>query len=143
MGPTHRSLLLGGPSLVAAIELVSPGNKDRAEHRRAFAIKCAAYLQQGTGLIVVDVVTNRRASPLRDLLELLDRTDALPVDEGALSAVAYRPLQHAEQAQIELRIRPVAVNQELPTLPLALDAGQVLAVDFEAAYEEARQRSRM
>jgi hypothetical protein len=33
-----------GPTLVAAIELVSPRNKDRAEARRAFAIKCASYL---------------------------------------------------------------------------------------------------
>ncbi len=31
----------GGPTLVAAIELVSPGNKDRDETRRAFAAKCA------------------------------------------------------------------------------------------------------
>src|SRR5450755_3652596 len=35
----------GGPRLVAVVELVSPGNKDRLENRRAFAVKCAAYLQ--------------------------------------------------------------------------------------------------
>src|SRR5438034_6037865 len=29
--------------LVAAVELVSPGNKDRPDTRHAFAIKCAAY----------------------------------------------------------------------------------------------------
>jgi hypothetical protein len=34
----------GGATLVAAIELVSPANKDRAAHRRAFAVKCASYL---------------------------------------------------------------------------------------------------
>jgi hypothetical protein len=39
-----------GPTLVAAIELVSPGNKDRNEHRRAFAAQCSSYLQQGIGL---------------------------------------------------------------------------------------------
>src|SRR5262245_16323494 len=52
----------GGLSLVAAIELVSPGNKDRPEARRAFAMKCLTYLQQGIGLIVVDVVTERHAN---------------------------------------------------------------------------------
>ena len=36
-----------GPKLVAAIELVSPGNKDRPAERRAFAIKCASHLAQG------------------------------------------------------------------------------------------------
>src|SRR5438105_15541063 len=30
-----------GARLVAAIELVSPANKDRPEHRRAFVLKCA------------------------------------------------------------------------------------------------------
>jgi hypothetical protein len=29
---------------VAAIELVSPDNKDRADTRQAFVAKCAAYL---------------------------------------------------------------------------------------------------
>jgi hypothetical protein len=33
-----------GTRLVAVVELVSPANKDRAEHRRAFVSKCAAYL---------------------------------------------------------------------------------------------------
>src|SRR5437867_12509772 len=42
---------IAGPTLVAAIELVSPGNKDREDTRRAFAVKCAAYLQRGIGLI--------------------------------------------------------------------------------------------
>jgi hypothetical protein len=53
---------MAGPTLVAAIELVSPGNKDREETRRAFAAKCAAYLQRGIGLIVVDIVTSRHAN---------------------------------------------------------------------------------
>ena len=39
-----------GPKLVAAIELVSPGNKDRPAERRAFATRCASYLYQGISL---------------------------------------------------------------------------------------------
>ena len=34
-----------GRHLVAAIEIVSPGNKDRPEHRNAFIGKCAALLR--------------------------------------------------------------------------------------------------
>src|SRR6185369_4825652 len=45
--------------LVAAVELVSPRNKDRPDSRRAFGAKCAAYLQQGIGVVVVDIVTSR------------------------------------------------------------------------------------
>ncbi|MDH3598661.1 MAG: DUF4058 family protein [Candidatus Tectomicrobia bacterium] len=40
----------GGPQVVAAIELVSPGNKDRPATRRAFVANMSAYLQQGVPL---------------------------------------------------------------------------------------------
>src|SRR5262245_61858044 len=63
---------VAGPTLVAAIELVSPRNKDRHEARQAFAAKCAAYLQRGIGLIIVDTVTSRHAN-LHDELMTLDR----------------------------------------------------------------------
>src|SRR5262245_24938605 len=51
-----------GARLVAAIELVSPANKDRDSHRRAFAIECASYLVRGISLILVDIVTSRQAN---------------------------------------------------------------------------------
>src|SRR5262249_2351962 len=52
----------GGPTLAGAIQLISPANMDRPEHREAFVCKCATYLQQGLGLAIVDVVTGRRAN---------------------------------------------------------------------------------
>ena len=61
-----------GLRLVAAVELVSPANKDREEHREAFAVKCAAYLQEGVSLMVVDVITERTASLHRQLLDLAE-----------------------------------------------------------------------
>ena len=41
-----------GPTLVGAVEFVSPGNKDRPEARRAFASNLASYLQDGIGVVV-------------------------------------------------------------------------------------------
>lgn len=41
----------GGPQLVAAIELVSPSNKNRSATRRAFVAKMSSYLQQGIALL--------------------------------------------------------------------------------------------
>lgn len=81
----------GGPTLVAAIELVSPANKDRPESRKAFTAKCHSYLQAGCGLIVVDIVTNRNSRPFDELLvELLAEPPQSPF--GPLTAVSYRPL---------------------------------------------------
>lgn len=131
-----------GPTLVAAVELVSPRNKDRDDSRRAFAAKCATYLQAGCGLIVVDVVTNRHGRPLADLVAVLDPTREVP-DAGPLSAVSYRPLRVGEAEQIELRIRSLTVGASLPELPLALNAGLVVPVDLEATYQDARDRSRL
>src|SRR5205823_11260100 len=71
----HRE---GGLEMVAAIELVSPRNKDRQTARRHFAAKCAAYLQAGVSVILVDVVTGRRQNLYANLLEQL----ALPQDEN-------------------------------------------------------------
>src|SRR5205823_393941 len=61
----------GEGRLVAAVELVSPDNKDRPSHRAAFAAKCAAYLQQGVSVVVVDIVGERRTNLHRPLMEAL------------------------------------------------------------------------
>src|SRR5271170_1187296 len=57
-----------GRRLVAAIELVSPANKDRPEHRRAFAAKCAAFLQNQVSVTIVDLVTVRADNLYAELL---------------------------------------------------------------------------
>src|SRR5205814_921256 len=84
----------GGRTLVAAIELVSPANKDRAGKRRLFAAKCATYLSRGVGLVMIDVVTSRQANLHNELLDLLDLDAGFHLPGGqSLYAVAYRPLR--------------------------------------------------
>lgn len=131
--------LRDGKSLVAAIELISPRNKDRAEARRAFAAKCVAYLQKGIGLIVVDIVTNRRSNLHHQVLELLGQAEGsvLPA-ETELYASAYRPAHRAGKNQLDLWPVALAVGQPLPLLPLGLRGAFFVPVDLEAAYTEAR-----
>ena len=57
--------------VVAVVELVSPGNKDRPENRLAFSDKCAAYLQRGIGLITLDIVTTRHFNLHNELISRL------------------------------------------------------------------------
>jgi len=45
--------------LVAAIELISPGNKDRPESRHQCVAKCAALLKQNVCVVLVDFVMIR------------------------------------------------------------------------------------
>ncbi|MFO0846425.1 MAG: DUF4058 family protein, partial [Gemmataceae bacterium] len=132
----------GGARLVAAIELVSPANKDRAGHRRAFAIKCASYLVRGIGLIVVDVVTSRQANLHDEVLELL-RQAAPVAGATGLYAAAYRPIVREGKEQIEVWTSALAVGQALPVLPLSLSAELCLPIDLEATYTTACQSRRL
>lgn len=133
-----------GPKLVAAIELVSPGNKDRASERRAFAIKCASYLYQGVSVILVDIVTNRRANLHNEILELMGGIASLHLPpESNLYVVAYRPLRRGTEDVIDVWRSPLALGSPLPTLPLGLRADLAIAVDFEETYAEACLRKRI
>lgn len=132
-----------GPTLVAAIELVSPGNKDRQEHRRAFAAKCGSYLQQGIGLMLIDVVTNRQANLHNELVSLLDAGAQFLLPPECLYATAYRPVRRADAAEIDVWSATLAVSQPLPLLPLPLDNALFLPLDLGATYAEACARSRL
>ncbi len=84
--------------LVAAVEIVSPGNKDRPESRRAFVTKCAGLLQQRVSVAIVDLVTTRQFNLYRDLLELIGQTDpALEPEPPSLYAAACH-LRHPGEA---------------------------------------------
>jgi hypothetical protein len=134
----------GGRTLVAAVELVSPGNKDRAGKRRLFAAKCATYLSRGVGLIVVDVVTSRQGNLHNELIDLMGLEPAFHLPPGqALYGVAYRPLQVDGAGRIEAWPEALAVGRPLPTMPLSLQADLCVPVDLEAAYAEACRRRRL
>lgn len=121
----------GGPVLAGAVELVSPANKDRPAHRDALVTKCAAYLQAGVGLVLVDVVTDRSADVHSDLLQRLG-TEAQ--SGSPLFAAAYRPVERDGARALDIWHEPVAIGQPLPTLPLWLRGGLCLPVELEATY---------
>jgi hypothetical protein len=123
----------GGPQLAGAIELVSPANKDRPAEREAFVAKCLSYLHAGVGLVVVDVVTERRADLHRELLLRLGVAD--PGPGPALSGSAYRPVQRGGVSVLDVWREPLALGQPLPTLPLWLRGGLCLPVELEATYQ--------
>jgi hypothetical protein len=121
------------PRLVAAIELASPSNKDRPSERRAFAVKCASYLHHGSSVVVIDVVTPRKANLHAEVMASL----ALP-DEWKSStdlyAVAYRALRTDGQHELQAWPHELTVMQPLPTLPLWLGPDLSVPLDLEASY---------
>jgi hypothetical protein len=134
----------GGDTLVGAIALISPGNKDRPDTRRAFAAKCAAFLQQGIGLVIVDVVTERQANLHDELIRLLQQPDRFALAQLAdLYSVAYRPARKPSGDQVEIWPAALVLGQALPTMPLALRGVGIVPVDLETSYQTTREDTRL
>lgn len=127
-----------GPRLVAAIELVSPANKDRPANRRMFAVKCASYLHSGVSVVIVDVVTERLGNLHAELLELL-RLQLTTPGQGPhdLYAAAYRTVPSPQGLCLETWAHALALGGSLPTLPLWLQPDLCLPLDLESTYRAA------
>jgi hypothetical protein len=123
--------------LVAAVEIVSPANKDRPENRRAFVAKCAALLQQRVSVAIVDLVTTRQFNLYADLLELIGEVDpALAPEPPPLYATACRRSREDDGWHLQTWMHPLALGQPLPTLPLWLSDEFAVPLELEATYEE-------
>jgi hypothetical protein len=108
-----------GPTLAGAIELLSPSNKDRPSSRDAFVTKCAAYIQQGLGLVIVDVVTDRHSHWYDELLKRLGWTkDTAP--DADLSAAACRAVDRSGQTSLDIWQESLELGLVLPAMPLWL-----------------------
>ena len=126
-----------GRVLVAAIEIVSPSNKDRPASREVFVGKLATLLQQGICVSVVDLVSARQANLYGELLELIGETDpALTPEAPAVYAAACRGTKKDNTWLLETWTFPVAVGQPLPALPLWLADNLAVPLELESSYEE-------
>lgn len=124
--------------LVAAIELVSPANKDRPESRPAFVAKCAALLRKGVAVSIVDLVTIRRFNLYAQLMEFIGYPDrTMSSEEPATYAASCRWVTMGTRARLEAWSHTLVVGQSLPTLPLWLREDRVIALDLEQSYEQA------
>jgi hypothetical protein len=130
-----------GRRLVGAVELISPGNKDRPEARQAFLAKCANYLSQGVSVVVLDIVTDRSANLHNELLHWLNAPGGQLAEDVSLYAAAYRPVLRGTKPQVDIWAQACAVGAALPTMPLRLTGDLFVPVEFEATYlETCRQR---
>lgn len=127
-----------GRELVAAIEIVSPSNKDRPENRRAFVAKVAALLQKEVCVSVVDLVTTRQFNLYADLLELIGGVDPqLGPTPPNLYAVTIRSRKPPDKRPLlDMWYYPMSLGQPLPTLPIWLSPDLHVLLPLEASYEE-------
>ena len=124
-----------GRRLVAAVEIVSPRNKDRPDSREAFVSKCHALLTQDVCVAIVDPVTERTANLFA---ELADRLGADPpaIAAAPIYAVSCRGVRRRKKWRVETWPHELHVGGLLPTLPLWLTDGFSVPLELEATYED-------
>ena len=124
-----------GRRLVAAVEIVSPRNKDRTESREAFVSKCHALLQQEVCVAIVDPVTDRSANLYA---ELANRLGAEPpaLATAGIYAISCRGIVAHGRWRVEAWEHELAIGAPLPTLPLWLTDRLYVPLELEATYED-------
>ena len=123
--------------LVAAIEIVSPSNKDRPESRSTFVAKAATLLRQGICVSIVDIVSTLDFNLYAELLSFVDGVDpALGDDAPPLYAATNRTRRENDRHMMDTWYHPLAIGQTLPTLPIWLSETLAISLDLEASYEE-------
>jgi hypothetical protein len=134
----------GGPQLRAAVELVSPANKDRPSNRHAFAVKCASYLNRGVSVVLIDVVTERLANMHAAILDVMRLTE-VPAWQSPthLSVVSYRMVLVNGKHQLEGWHEALAIGALLPTVALWLDADLHMPLSLEPTYQAASEALRI
>lgn len=130
--------------LVAAIEIVSPRNKDRADAKETYANRYLGYLRLGVHLLLADVLPRPRSFSFADVI-----TAGLGVELPPLPspfAAAYRvgeviPVGNDEGSLVGVWRRPLRVGEPLPTLPLPLSVHHAVPIDLETTYQRAAARA--
>ena len=126
-----------GRQLVAAIEIISPGNKDRPESRRQFVAKCAELLRKHVSVVMVDLVTVRDFNLYDEMLEWIgEKPESLNGNHQSIYAVSscWRP--HGLKRWLESWNYPLTVGSGMPVLPLWLSDDLAIPLDLEASYEQ-------
>lgn len=123
--------------LVAAVEIVSPANKDRPENRRAFASKCAGLLRERVSVVIVDLVTTRTLNLYREMLELIGHSDpALDPEPPPLYCSACRLTKRENEWFLETWVQSLCLGRPLPTMPLWLADNLAVPLELDESYEQ-------
>jgi hypothetical protein len=126
---------VSGHRLVALLEIVSPANKDRAQHVADFTAKAVDALDVGVHLLVVDLFPPGTHDPdgmhgaIVQRLAQSDEPYDIPEDEP-LTLASY-----AAGPKVEVYLEHVAVGAALPEMPLFLRPDRYVNVPLESTYQ--------
>lgn len=118
--------------LVAVVEIVSPGNKDRAHSLRAFVEKTLDFLSTGVHVLVIDLFPPTARDPNgihRAIWDEVRDDDYMPPDDQPLTLASY-----VGAPSYTAYVEPVGVGQPLPAMPIFLDPYTYILAPLEETY---------
>jgi len=130
--------------LIAALELVSARNKDRADAKETYTNRYLGYLRLGVHLMLVDVLPRPSGFSFSDAITIALGMELPPLPPPF--AAAYRvgevvPVGEDMGSLVGLWRRPLQVGQPLPALPLPLTVHRAVMIDLEETYQRAAKRA--
>lgn len=126
--------------LIAAIELVSPRNKDCADSKETYTNRYLGYLRLGVHLLLVDVLPRPKRFSFSDAITsgLGMELPPLPLPFAAAYRVGEVVPVGADMGSLQaVWRRPLQVGQALSALPLPLSVHRAILIDLEETYQRA------
>lgn len=121
--------------IVAAIEIVSPGNKDSKRAFKQFLDKSLDFINNGIHLLVIDLFPPTRRDPFgvhRAIWDEFEEEDVFfEFPAGKDRILASYDAGREKAAYVE----PIALGDTLPDMPLFLFEGRHVKVPLEAMYQ--------
>ena len=123
--------------LVAAIEIVSPSNKDRPENRATLVAKAATLLKNNICVSIVDVVSTFDFNLYADLMCFLNDFDpALESEPSPMYASTLRMRYEDRRRMMDHWYHRLVIGEPLPTLPIWLTETRAISLNLESSYQE-------
>lgn len=119
-------------SLVAVVEIVSPGNKAGRKALSAFVDKSAEFLDRGVHLLVIDLQPRTRRDPQGihgAIWEELTGEEYVAPKEKPFTLAAYET-----GTEVSAYVVHAAVGDVLTDMPLFLEPEKAVEVPLEATY---------
>lgn len=121
--------------IIALVEIVSPGNKASRHALRSFVEKATEALYRGYHLLILDLQPPGPRDP-----QGIHGVIWAEISDTPYTAPPNKPLTLAAYSAGVLKrafIQPLAVGEELPDMPLFLEAEAYVNVPLEATYQAA------
>lgn len=123
--------------LVAAMELVSPRNKDRPSARTQYTARYLGHLVQGINLMLIDVLPRPAGFSFADAIARESQFQSEPLPPPGVVSYSVGGPTATTGRFLDIWRRPLSVGAALPSVPLALTADLALPIDLDGTYARA------